>query len=176
MEPTDLPQRHYSRPNGLSEFLRIFRPGRDGDRAASPAATLIAEALAERLEAVVPPPFHVRAEDGWVSRFNGDYWDGSSDVARAVDLPEEDDNSDDRREAQINWIVSSCWGVLSSVQDMISEATTEPWPRLPHGGMANPGTRLENGCVYLWYGLDEKSDEGAMLVLPPIELISLNLK
>jgi hypothetical protein len=64
-------------------------------------------------------------------------------------------------------------GVLSSVQDGVSEATAEPWPSLPHGGMALPGTRTDGRSVYLWYGPDLEREAGAVTAFPPIPVVDL---
>src|SRR5258707_5581040 len=69
-------------PKTLAEALALFRMGED---VPSPTAVRLATALAERLDAVVPAPFHMRAEGAWVSLFDGARWDGSSDVAGILD-------------------------------------------------------------------------------------------
>jgi hypothetical protein len=61
-------------------------------------------------------------------------------------------------------------GVLSSVQDAVAEATTEPWPVLPDRGMALPGVRGDDERLYLWFGPDERT---AALSLSPIALAEL---
>lgn len=153
-------------PKNLAEFLELLRRSGQDVAAPSPTAVRLAAALAERFGAVVPAQFRVSAEGGWVSRFVGAQWDGSSDVAGVLDGEPEASPFVDR-------VVSAGYHVLSSVQDMIAEATTEPWPRLPQGGMANPGTRADAGLVYLWYGPNSEHEEGAVLSLPPITLAAL---
>lgn len=63
--------------------------------------------------------------------------------------------------------------VLSSVQDAVAEATTEPWPRLPSGDMANASSRTDGERVYLWYGPRSDREDGAVLTLAPIALKEL---
>jgi hypothetical protein len=173
MEPTDSPFARHLPPKSLAEARRLFRRTADVDSSLSPMAIWLAATLAERLETILPPPFHVRAEGGWVSYFNGDDWDGSSDIAGVLDQDSSAANADSDQHDEtppVDRVASICWNVLSSAQDMISETTREPWPRLPHGGMANPGTRAEGGLVYLWYGPDAERDDTAVLSLSPIEL------
>jgi hypothetical protein len=160
-------------PKNLAEALALFRMG---DDVPSPPAVWLATALAERLDAVVPARFHVRAEGAWVSLFDGARWDGSSDVAGILD--QDPSTSEDAAESEegifADRVVSIGYNVLSSVQDGIAEATTEAWPRLPQGGMANPGTRADKERVYLWYGPDSQREEAAVLSLPPIILAALD--
>jgi hypothetical protein len=159
-------------PKNIAEALTLFRMAED---VPSPAAVWLATALAERLDAVVPAPFHVRAEGAWVSLFDGARWDGSSDVAGILD--QDTSTSEDAAESEealfADRIASISYNVLSSVQNGIAEATTEPWPRLPQGGMANPGTRADKEHVYLWYGPDWRREEAAVLSLPAITLAAL---
>jgi len=139
----------------------------------SPTAVRLAAALAECLDAVIPRPFRVQAEGGYISGYEGDRWDSSSDVAGVLDW-----NPSPARETGwhpadppfVERVVSIADGVLNSVQDMIAEATTEPWPRLSGGGMAIPGSRADSERVFMWYGPDSQSEDGAVILLPPIEL------
>lgn len=163
-------------PTSLAEFLELQR--RRGADMPSPsrAAVRLATALAERLDAVVPSPFSVRAESGWVSRFEGAKWDGSSEVAGILDW-----DPSAAREAGwetedwpfVDRVVTVCDNVLNAVQDMIAEVTAEPWPRLPRGEMAAPGSRADAELIYLWYGPDSAREEGAVVALPPISIASL---
>jgi hypothetical protein len=146
--------------------LREERPRPDP----TPAALRLAVALAERLDAVVPRPFRVRADDGWVSRYHGDAWEGSSDVASVLDQPIDQGVRPGERGSFAWFAAISAEGVLSSVQDHVSEATTEPWPLLPVGAMARSGTRTDGERVYLWYGPDWERETGAVGSFEPISL------
>ncbi|HEY0778994.1 MAG TPA: hypothetical protein VGD56_13570, partial [Gemmatirosa sp.] len=90
----------------------------------SPAAVRLAATLAARLDAVVPRPFRVRAEGGWVAVYRGDEWDGSSDVAGVLDHvvdpahPYYQPGDEDRPWAERAAGVAE--GVLSSVQDAVA--------------------------------------------------------
>lgn len=130
----------------------------------------LAAALAERLNAVVPHPFHVRAEEGRVSLYAGETWDSSSDVAGVLDQ-EVDPEAPPGERHSFAWLAAMvAENVLSSVQDGVAEATTEPWPKLPHGGMAHCGTRTDGEQVYLWYGPEYDRELGAVVSFPPIHL------
>jgi hypothetical protein len=139
----------------------------------SPAALRLAAALAERLDVVVPPPFRVSAEGRWVSLYEGDRWDGSSDVASALDQ-EIDPDAAEGAEGSFAWRAAMvAESLLSRVQDGVAEATTEPWPRLAHGGMAFSGTRTDGDQVLLWYGPAYDREAGAVVVFPPIRVKAL---
>jgi hypothetical protein len=139
----------------------------------SPPAIRLAAALAERLDAVVPRPFRVRAEGGWVSLYRGSAWDGSSDVAGVLDQ-EADPEAPAGERGSFAWFAAMvAENVLSSVQDGVAEGTAEQWPALPQGGMALPGTRTDGQRVYLWYGADYERQVGAVLSFPPIPLAEL---
>jgi hypothetical protein len=138
----------------------------------SPAAVRLAAALAERLDVIVPRPFRVRAERAWLSLYYGATPYSSTGVAAVLDQPIDPDEDDERWSFQ-GLAAGIAWNALSSVQDGVAETTTEPWPRLPGGGMALPGTRTDGERVFLWYGPDLKSETGAVLSLPSISLRDL---
>jgi hypothetical protein len=150
-------------PRDLAEAIAAIL---EAQNAPSPAAVRLASALAERLDAVVPVPFHVRAEGGLVASLIGAHYDTISDVAGVLERDAEDSPFVER-------VLTVCHQVLNNVQDMIAEDTTEPWPRLPNGRMANPGTRADAELIYLWYGPDTSREDGAVIILPPIALAAL---
>jgi hypothetical protein len=136
----------------------------------SAAAVRLAAALAERLDAVVPAPFRVRAEGGRVSLYHGEAWDGSSDVAWVLDQ-EVDPGAPAGERDSFAWRAAAvAEHVLSSVQDGVAETTAEPWPRLPEGGMARSGARTDGERVYLWYGPEYEREDGAVVPFLPISL------
>jgi hypothetical protein len=139
---------------------------------ASPAARRLAVALAERLNAILPAPWRARAEGGWVSFYEGERWDGSSDVAGILDqvLAPEDEETEPEDWPFPDRVVSVALGILSAAQDAIAEATTEPWPRPAAGPLVSEGARTDGTRVYLWYGTSEAD---AVLTLQPIELAEL---
>jgi hypothetical protein len=139
----------------------------------SPAAVRLAAALAERLDAVVPRPLRVQAEGGWVSVYHGVTARSSTGVAPVLDQDAGPVEEDDERWSFEAVAAGVAWNALSSVQDEVAETTTEPWPRLPRGGMAMPGTCTDGEQIFLWYGPAHGSEEGAVLSLPPIPLAEL---
>ena len=136
----------------------------------SAAGMRFAAALAERLDAVVPHPFRVRAEEGLVSLYAGEARDSSSDVAGLLDQKVDAVAPLGERHSLASLAAMVAGNVLSSVQDGIAEATTEPWPRLPHGGMAQCGARTDGEQVYLWYGPEYDRETDPVVSFPPIHL------
>ena len=136
----------------------------------SAAGMRFAAALAERLDAVVPHPFRVRAEEGLVSLYDGDAWHSSSDVAGLLDQEVDSEAPPGERHSFASLAAMVARNVLSRVQDGIAEATTEPWPKLPRGGMAQCGARTDGEQVYLWYGSEYDQEMGAVVSFPPIQL------
>lgn len=136
----------------------------------SPAAVRLAAALAERLAPVVPAPFRVEAEGGWLTLYHGTALDGSTPVGWVLDqeIDPADPDAAEWSFAHRARLVTD--NALSSVQDAVSETTAEQWPALPGGGMALPGTRQDGASVHLWYGPDERSP---VLSFSPISLASL---
>ena len=123
-----------------------------------------------------PAPFRIHAEGGWVISMNAGQLDTVSDVAGVLDWDPStarEDGWETEESPFVDRVISIAGHILSSVQDMIAEDTTEPWPQLPQGGMAMPGTRADAGRVYLWYGPDSRREDAAVLSLPPIELAAL---
>ena len=176
MEPIDDSSPLKERPKNLAEALQFWRLMGGDNRAPSPTAVRLAAVLAERLDAIVPAPFRVRAEGGWVSGSIGDRLDFVADVAFFLDRDPSaarDAGSESEESSFVDRVLSITDHVLGSVQDMIAEDTTEPWPLLRQGGMAIPGTRADAERVYLWFGPDSQHEDAAVLSLPPIELAAL---
>lgn len=134
------------------------------------AAVRLAAALSERLAPVVPAPFRVEAEGGWLTLYHGAGIDGSTPVGWVLDqeIDPADPDAAEWSFAHRARLVAD--NALSSVQDAVAEATAEQWPALPGGGMALPGTREDGASVYLWYGPDERAP---VLWFLPIPLASL---
>lgn len=155
-----------------------FHQARPADPEPSPAAVRLAAALAERLDAVLPPPFRAHAEGGWVALYHDSAWNGSTGVAGVLDQEldaaepgPEDADAGPRPLADLARTVA--WNVLSSAQDAVAEATTNPWPVLPGGGMALPGARADDAWLHLWYGPHYDHEAGAVPTLAPIPLAVL---
>jgi len=115
-------------------------------------ADTLAALLADRLGAIVPAGFHVRAEAGmlWYSadegRFPGQGGDGRAGTACS---PIEA-NIGVYGSTDADNIVGVAVQALGELQDYIDEATHEPWP----GGTIPPrlGAEIRDSTVHLWYG------------------------
>jgi len=76
--------------------------------------------------------------------FNGEPWGGSAQTS--LDLSPE------------RWVSFASY-LLSQVQDVVSEATTEPWPEVGVDGRRSqaPGDAcIEGRFLYMWYGEREE--------------------
>lgn len=139
----------------------------------SVAARRLAVLLAQRVDAVVPRPFRVHADAGMVTLYEGAAFDSSNYLATLLDW-ELDPNATAGERGSFAWRAAAvCEGVLSSVQDGVSEGTTDAWPRLASGGMATPGTRTDGVRVFLWYGPHHDREVDAVLSFAPIGLAEL---
>jgi hypothetical protein len=141
--------------------------------APSPASIQLAAALAARLNAVVPHPFRVRAEDDRVALYHGDAFDSSIGLAAVLDQEVDPRAAAGERDSFAWFAAMVSESVLSSVQDGVSEATAEPWPPLSHSRMAYPGARTDGKVVYLWYGPDYEREIEAEIAFPPILVADL---
>jgi hypothetical protein len=125
------------------------------------------------LEAVVPDPFRVRAEDDRVALYHRDAFDSSIGVAAVLDQEVDPDAPAGERHSFAWFAAMVSESVLSSVQDGVSEATAEPWPPLSHSRMAYSGARTDGKSVYLWYGPDYEREAEAVIAFPPILVADL---
>jgi hypothetical protein len=102
-------------------------------------AVPLARSLAARMGAVLPAPFSARAQQEW---FYLDEHGGSYAGVPLVDLGAE----------------AGAWAVLDTVQDVLTELTTVPWPHDPSRGYVfhEPHAAWRGDELHLWYG--EESD------------------
>jgi hypothetical protein len=63
-------------------------------------------------------------------------------------------------------VEAAAWNVLDTLQDLIAEDTTEPWPDEGRNPIPRAGTAVEAGMLHLWYGDRDEPD----LALRPIPL------
>ena len=137
------------------------------------AARRLAALLAQRLDAVVPRPFRVHADAGTVTLYEGAAFDSCNYLATLLDW-ELDPHAAAGERGSFAWRAAAVSeGVLSSVQDGVSEGTADAWPPLASGGMALPGTRTDGASVFLWYGPHYDREDDAVLSFEPIELAEL---
>ena len=122
----------------------------------TPAA--FAKSLAAALRPALPAAFSIRADGAVVRVDSPDGLGGASTLLAHLD-PDEAEPDD---------YADAAWNVLSMVQDVISETTTDPWPAAmgPSADLAEPGTRVEGRRVVLFYGPEEQP----VLVLAPMDL------
>jgi hypothetical protein len=132
-------------------------------------ADRLAELLADRLTAIVPPGFHVEAADGmlWYSadqgRFpgqQGDYRVGRAGTHVRANLGVHGDTDADH-------LVGLAAQALDELQDYISEATHDPWPGT--SSQPRPHARIRNSMLHLYYG----DPDHPVLACPPIPLAAL---
>lgn len=117
----------------------------------------LALALAERLNPVVPPGFAVHAIDAdLVVLHNGETM-GASGAPSIMETVEA------LREPREN-LETAVRASLSGVQDLIADASTEPWPGTRI--QPNPDARVEDDTVTMWFG----DEDDPVLTLPPIRI------
>jgi hypothetical protein len=139
------------------------------------SALRLGEALATRLNEVVPAPMHVSGELP-PSALRLD-----ADVIVRVAVGAEPwgghgfSNSDLKPRADISLGDVACdmaIAMIGGVQDSVIRVLRERWPRLPTGDIALPDGRADSERVYLWYGT---SEDRAVVTLRPIELHEISL-
>jgi hypothetical protein len=142
-------------------------------RTRSPAALQFAARLAQRLDSVVPRPFQVLEQAGWILLYKGATFDTAIDVAGWIDEELGTLAGEDERTTLAERARSVATGVLDSFQDGVSEGTREPWPRLSTGAMAAPQSRVKAGLLYVWYGPNGEDEAHSVLSLSPISIAEL---
>lgn len=132
-------------------------------------ADRLAELLADRLTAIVPPGFHVEAADGmlWYSadqgRFpgqQGDYRVGQAGTHIRANLGVHGDTEADH-------LAGLAVQALDELQDYISEATHDPWPGTT--AQPRPYARIHDAMLHLGYG----DPSAPVLSCPTIPLVVL---
>lgn len=116
---------------------------------------LLAEALAHRLQEVVPPDYVVVARGGlvWTGRRDGSGGGAATTVEAIVD------QSGDL----VRRLVSACDSTLDLTQDIVVQDSRELWPgTVP----TSPRVAVRAGQIVLWYG----GETGPVLYLPPIDI------
>ncbi|WP_214367451.1 hypothetical protein [Pseudonocardia sp. H11422] len=108
--------------------------------------------MAQRIDSVLPGGFDSLAEGGRVEIFRDGLLIGSSAAPEIVDSAPDS-------HAQIE---TATRAALSSVQDLVSETLTEPWPE----GLPAAGARVVGSELRLWFG-----DEAA----PVVELTAISV-
>ena len=140
------------------------------------SALRLGEALAGRLNEIVPSPIHVSAERPSSSAQRRD-----ADVFVRVAVGAQPwggqgfSNSDLKARVDVSLGDVACdmaVAMIGGVQDSVVRILGERWPRLPAGDIALPDGRADSDRVYLWYGA---SEDGAVVTLRPFELREISL-
>jgi hypothetical protein len=116
-----------------------------------------------RLNQIIPKPFRVAAQGAGVALHINGALDG---IITTPGIAE--DATRELRE-RLSIAVS---GVLSSVQDTISEYLRTPWPSEDGCNMAPPRVRVGTDAIYIWYG---DSEAAPVLAIPSIPLAEVIL-
>jgi hypothetical protein len=128
--------------------------------------------LADRLTAIVPAGFLVRAADGmlWYSAETGKFpgQAGNYDVGMSGTYVR--DNLEAHSEAAAERLAAVAAQALDELQDFIDEASHAPWPgdRTPPKAHA----QVRGQMLHLWYGGPEPHRD-VILACEPIALASL---
>ncbi len=118
----------------------------------------LAEALARRLDDVAPAGVTVRAQASDLAVLHAGRVVGISGAPAILETVEALQEPAENLETAVR-------AALSSVQDYIADATTEPWPGTG-GRQPNPDARVEANTVSMWFG----PENAPVLRLPPIDL------
>ena len=118
----------------------------------------LAEALARRLNEVVPDRISVRLQGSELAVL----YDG--EVVGISGAPEILETVEALHEPAEN-LETAVRASLSGVQDYIADVTTEPWPGTG-GWQPNPDARVDADVVSMWFG----PEDTPVLRLPPIDL------
>jgi hypothetical protein len=122
-----------------------------------------ASALAVRLNRILPPGWNIVARDDRLDVYVGNELDFTSENPTLIEDADDSESLQDRLETAV-------YGVLSSVQDSISEQLTRPWPSADGRTMALPGVRSDGLYVHMWYGEDESEPVIGLAVIPLSEI------
>jgi hypothetical protein len=115
-----------------------------------------AEAVATRLNSVVPAGLSVRAEGTGVNLFDPAPWGASW----AADFITRDDGR-----SVADRLASAAEAIMSSIQDEVMESTKEPWPSGPPSATL-PDARVIGAQLHMWFG----DEANPVLRLRPIYL------
>lgn len=130
--------------------------------------------LADRLAAIVPAGFHVRAADGmlWYSTDEGRFPGQPGDYQVGISGTYVRDNLAARGQSAADNLAGIAAQALSELQDYVDEATRDPWPgeRTPPRAYA----QIRGPLLHLWYGGPD-ADGTVVLACEPIPLTSLQL-
>ena len=114
----------------------------------------LAEALAVRLDDVLPDGLYARADDDRVVVLRGDQVLGGSAAPRIID-----------GDVSHRQLVTAVYATINAVQDVVAEELTTPWPARSQR-MPQPQARLDGRMLYAWFGPAERP----VLALRPLDV------
>jgi hypothetical protein len=114
----------------------------------------LAEALAVRLDDVLPEGLRVRADGDRVVVLRGDQVLGASAAPRIID-----------GDTSGRQLATATYATINAVQDVVAEELTTPWPARSRG-MPQPQARLDGRMLYAWFGPAERP----VLALRPLDI------
>ncbi len=126
-----------------------------------PSSTRFAAAIAARLNAVVPAGLSVRSIGSSVDVY------GRRTSRHAGAGAEHIENEDGHTVGEMAEGIA--WAILNGAQDGVMEILTEPWPVAADGRAAEPGTRVQDDELRMWFG-DERAPVVALQPIPIAEL------
>jgi hypothetical protein len=143
-------------------------PEPDSLRSVTVDADRFTEILADRLAAIVPSGFHVRAGDGmlWYSAEEGRFpgQQGDHRVGRSGTYIRENLGGFDSDE---DGLVAVAEQALDELEDYVDEATHDPWPGTRRQPI--PRAQIRHAALHLWY-----ADGGnVVLACEPIPLADI---
>ena len=113
-----------------------------------PSSTRFAAALAARLNDVVPAGLSVRSRGPSVNVY-GARTSRHAGVG-AAQIENDDGRTVEKRAEGI------AWAILNGAQDGVMEILAEQWPGVVDGRAAEPGARVQDGELRMWFG-DERT-------------------
>jgi hypothetical protein len=129
-----------------------------------PLSHNLADALAKRLNALMPAQFRLTPKSGrLVMQVNGR-------VDGIITTPE---IADEQSRELAERLDTAVYGVLNSVQDTIATRVRLPWPSESTRNMARPGVRVGADAIYLWYG---DSENAPVMSIPKIPLKTIGAR
>jgi len=128
---------------------------------ARPSSTRFAAALAARLNDVVPAGLSVRSRGPSVDVYGART---SRHAGVGAEHIEHDDGHALEKRAE-----GIAWAILNGAQDGVMEILTQQWPAAADGRAAEPGAKVQDGELRMWFG-DERAP---IIVLQPIPIAEL---
>jgi hypothetical protein len=124
----------------------------------------LSQALAKRLNGLMPPGFRLTADHEWLELFIEGDFDGTLSAPQRI----EEETADLGAQLEI-----AVYEVLDGLQDAVAEHLRAPWPSRDGRNMGLPEVRLTAESIHLWYGDAEREP---VLAIPEIPLAEIGAK